>query len=89
MTQRLSSNQPDDDDLDNLKVDKIEIPVTRKLKKRAQAKAQLQGRSLTAIVRAWIMGWTDDEFHDPPNIADGVRAAPKRRKPSPKKPSDK
>ena len=65
---------------DDLKEDKIEIPVTRKLKKQAQVKAQMQGRSLAAIMRAWLIGWSADRFPDPPNISEGVRSAPKGRK---------
>ncbi len=65
---------------DDLKEDKIEIPVTRQLKKQAQTKAQMQGRSLAAIMRAWLIGWSADRFPDPPNISEGVRSAPKGRK---------
>jgi hypothetical protein len=73
------STQPtNDDELDDLKEDKLVVPVTRKLKRRAHNKAQQQGRSLAAIIRAWVMGWADDEFPDPPNISAGVKAAPKR-----------
>ncbi len=80
--QRYPANPPpdDDSDLEDVKEDKIVIPVSAKVKKKAQAKAQQQGRSLAAIIRAWVMGWSDDEFPDPPNISEGVKAAPKRKK---------
>jgi hypothetical protein len=78
--QRSSTSASDETSSDDLKEDKIEIPVTRKLKRRVQTKAQMQGRSLAAILRAWLIGWGEDKYPDPPNIAEGVRSAPKGRK---------
>ena len=81
VTQRFSGSTPNGAGTgDDLKEDKIEIPVTRQLKKQAQTKAQMQGRSLAAIMRAWLIGWSADRFPDPPNISEGVRSAPKGRK---------
>ncbi len=64
--------EPDTEKSPFLLSDRIVIPVTPQLKRIAQDKALHQGRSLTVIVRAWIMGWVSGDFPDPDNLSDAI-----------------
>ena len=48
--------------------------------KKAQARAKREGRSLSAIFRAWIMLFAEDEAPSPPIMPDENTRAKKRKR---------
>ena len=54
--------------------------VPKEVYDQAQAKAKREGRSLGAILRAWLFFWVNDEAPTPPVIEDESRRARKRSK---------
>jgi len=54
--------------------------VPKEVYDQAQKKAKAEGRSLGAILRAWLFFWVNDEAPTPPVIEDESRRARKRTK---------
>ena len=77
---------PDEDDKPKHKGRVASSRVPDEVFERAQQRAKKGGRSLGQVIRAFLFGYADDEYPEPPSRPDADTRAPQRPEAKPRKP---